>query len=642
MVGLYSRALTILTANDLRHRYGIREILQGASLAIEARERLGLVGRNGSGKTTLVRILADELTPDDGEVVTRAGLRVGYLAQEPRFGPGLTAVEAVLAGLEEWQAAIDRHAEISTRLEQGGEDLEPLLLAQADAATEVERLGGWEKRHEAAMVLGHVGVERIDAPVEPMSGGERRRVALARVLVSAPDLAILDEPTNHLDIAAIEWLERWLVERFDGALVMVTHDRYLLDRVASRTLEVEEGKVYSYDGGWGMYLEAKAERQAHAERVESNRRNFLRRELEWLRRTPQARTTKQKARIQRAEGVIAQGTRAAEREARIEFEHVRSGGTILEAEELAVDVPGRRLVEGLTLRLSKGERLGIVGPNGCGKTSLLRVLTGQVEPAAGRVTHGKNTRVAFLDQQRGGLRDGDTIFDNVADGRGHLELAGQTIEIRAYLERFLFSSHEQRKRVGDLSGGERARVALARTLRDGANVVVLDEPTNDLDVTTLAALEQSLLEYPGTLLVVTHDRWFLDRIATSVLAFEDGQVVQYPGGYSDYLARRKTKVAEASADSRPSPTPRKASPAPKSKTKSGLTWAEERELEGLLDRVEKAEERVTALEAEAGEPAFYQRSDAERRAFFEQLETARAEAEAMSERWAELEERRGE
>ncbi len=632
--------MTILTANELRLRYGVREILKGASLAIEGRERLGLVGRNGSGKTTLVRMLAGELQPDTGEVVRRVGLRVGYLAQEPHFEPGLTAVEAVLAGLPEWTAALERHAEVTGLLERGEQALEPLLAAQAAAAAEVERLGGWDKRHEATTVLSHVGVERLDGLVEPMSGGERRRVALARVLVAAPDLMILDEPTNHLDIGAIEWLERWLVERFDGALVLVTHDRYLLDRAVTRTLEVEDGMVYSYAGGWGMYIEAKAEREAHAERTEANRRNFLRREVEWLRRTPQARTTKQKARIDRAEAALSVRARPVDRDARIEIEHVRSGNTILEAEDLAVDVAGRRLVEGLTLRLSKGERIGIVGPNGCGKTSLLHVLTGQAEPAAGRVGLGKNTRIAFLDQQRGGLRDDDTVFDNVAEGGGHIELGGQPLEVRAYLERFLFSAQEQRKQVGLLSGGERARVALARTLRDGANVVVLDEPTNDLDVTTLAALEQSLVDYPGTLLVVTHDRWFLDRIATSVLVFEDGTIEQHAGGYSDYLERRRAKASEAVAEAAVKKAASKPEESSAPPAKRGLTWAERRELEGLLDRVDQAERKVAALEGELGEPAFYERPDAARREFFEQLELARAAANAVAERWAELEERR--
>jgi ATP-binding cassette subfamily F protein uup len=630
--------LTILAANDLRLRHGIREVLTGASLALEARERVGLVGRNGSGKTTLVRILAGELVPDAGEVVRRVGLRVGYLAQEPRLPPGLTAVEAVLSGLPEWQAALSRHTELSARLERGDGELAPLLAAQAAAAAEVERLGGWDKRHEAATVLAHVGVERIDAEVGPMSGGERRRVALARVLVAAPDLAVLDEPTNHLDIGAIEWLERWLVERMTGALVLVTHDRTLLDRVVGRTLEVEDGTVYAYDGGWREYLEAKAERQAHAERTEANRRNFLRRELEWLRRTPQARTTKQKARIDRAEAALASKPRAADRDARIELEHVRSGNVVLEAEGVDVEVAGRRLVRGLTLRLAKGERLGIVGPNGCGKTSLLRVLTGQAPAAAGTVTHGKNTRVAFLDQQRAILRDDATVLESVAEGGGSIELGGQSLVARAYLERFLFPPQDQRKRVGELSGGERARVALAAVLRHGANVVVLDEPTNDLDVATLAALEHALLDYPGTLLVVTHDRWLLDRIATAILVFEDGRVERHAGGYSDWLERRREPAPATAAKPATKPAAKPGAGAPPSKR--GLTWAEQRELEGLLDRVDESEREVAALEAELGEASFYARPEPERRAFLERLATAKAAAGAAAARWAELEERR--
>ena len=634
--------MTILTANGLRVSFGEREVLRGSTLALDAGERVGLVGRNGSGKTTLVRILAGEQEADDGEVVRRNGLRVGYLSQEPKFDDGHTAIDAALAGLTGWNAAVARHTEASAALERASDGFDALLEAQADAAAEVEKLGGWDLRHEAASMLSNLGVVQHDAQVSRMSGGERRRVALARVLVAQPELAILDEPTNHLDIAAIEWLEKWLIDRYRGALLMVTHDRFLLDRVVTRTLEVEQGEVYSYDGGWGLYLEAKAERAAHDERVESNRQRFLKRELEWLRRTPQARTTKQKARIQRAEAALAQDGPARDRQANIELDHVRSGRTILEAEEVAVDVPGRRLVEGLTLRLSEGERIGIVGPNGCGKTSLLRVLTGQAEPADGEVTRGKNTKIAYLDQQRGGLDDTKTIHESVAEDRSRIVLGGQEMDVRSYLERFLFSSHEQRKQVGVLSGGERARVALARTLRDQANVVVLDEPTNDLDVTTLASLEGALSTYPGTLLVVTHDRWFLDRIATSVLAFEDGVVTQYQGGYSDYLARiaaeKKAKAAAAAEES----APKRAAPAPaaKPKVKKSLTYAEEKELDGLLERVDEAESRVAALEAEVGNPAFYERSSDDQRAFLAQLETAKADAEALALRWAELEERR--
>jgi ATP-binding cassette subfamily F protein uup len=633
--------LNILTANGLRVSFGEREVLRGATMAIDAGERVGLVGRNGSGKTTLVRILSGDQESDDGEVVRRTDLRVGYLSQEPNFDPGHTALDAALSGLKGWTAAVARHTEVSAQLEQADADFDALLEAQANAAAEVEKHGGWDLRHEAASMLSNLGVDRHDSPVQHMSGGERRRVALARVLVAQPELAILDEPTNHLDIAAIEWLERWLIERYRGALLMVTHDRFLLDRVVTRTLEVEQGEVYSYDGGWGLYLEAKAERSAHAERVESNRQRFLKRELEWLRRTPQARTTKQKARIQRAEAALAEDGPARDRNATIELDHVRSGRTILEAEEVAVDVAGRRLLADLTLRLSEGERIGIVGPNGCGKTSLLRVLTGQADAAEGTVTRGKNTKIAYLDQQRGGLDDTKTIFESVAEDRSRIVLGGQEMDVRSYLERFLFSSHEQRKQVGVLSGGERARVALARTLRDQANVVVLDEPTNDLDVTTLASLEGALASYPGTLLVVTHDRWFLDRIATSVLAFDEGRVTQYQGGYSDYLARvAADKKARAAAEAEaPKSTPSKSPPEAKPK-KKGLTYAEEKELDGLLERVDAAESKVAAMEAEAGDAAFYERSDDDRKTFFETLETAKADAEALALRWAELEERR--
>ena len=641
--------MTILSAREIRRTYGIREVLCGANISIDEGERIGLVGRNGSGKSTLAKILAGAEEADAGEVVRRTELSVGYLAQEPEFDPGLRAVDAVLGGLGRWQAAIDRHAEVSSLLAgDPGARLDSLLREQAELAARIERLGGWDLSHEALALLAHVGIPDPEAMVDTMSGGERRRVALARLLVSSPDLAILDEPTNHLDLETVEWLEGWLANRFTGSLILVTHDRYLLDRVVTRTVEVENGQLHVYQGGWGMYLEAKAEREAHADRVDANRRNYLRRELEWLRKTPQARGTKQKARIDRVVAVRDQVGPKREVAARIELGHESVGSTILDAEGVAVEIGGKRLLSDVVLRLSKGERLGIVGPNGCGKTTLLRVLTGELEPAAGEVQLGKRTQIAFLKQSRGGLDDDASVFDNVGQGSSRVVLGDTELDLRSYLERFLFDSHSQRQKVGTLSGGERARVALAKTLRSGANLVILDEPTNDLDVMTLTALEEALLDYPGAVLVVTHDRWFLDRVASGLLVFDDGRLERHEGGWADYVDRRKQELRERDEQlaaarklgSAPAPTP---AAKPAAKPAAGarkLTYAETLELDGLLERVDGAEQAVSELEAELAGDGFYERSVGEQQAFFVRLEAARAEAAGLAERWTELEDRR--
>ena len=548
----------------------------------------------------------------------------------------------MLAGLADWQSAMDLYEEVAAALADeaiGDREQARLLAQQVDLTAQIDRLGGWEKRHEALALLGHVGIGEAlaNSSVDRMSGGERRRVALARVLVAAPDLAILDEPTNHLDLETIEWLERWLAERYTGALILVTHDRYLLDRVATRTLEVDEGVVYSYAGGWGRYLEAKAEREAHADRVEANRRNYLRRELDWLRRNPKARGTKQRARVGRIEAVRDQVGPKRERAAKIELGDAHVGRTILDADDLRVAVGGRTLAEGVTLHLSKGERLGIVGPNGCGKTTLLRTLIGAIEPEAGRVQLGKRTKIALLDQARGGLDDGASIFDNVGEGRATVTLGDHEMDLRTYLERFLFDSREQRRTVGTLSGGERARVALAKTLRDGANLVILDEPTNDLDVMTLTALEDALVDYPGALLVVTHDRWFLDRVATALLVFEGGRVVRHEGGWADYQARERVPAAATIVAPKSSEPAKGAERAKAPAEARKLTYGERLELEALLERVDEAEQKVAALEAEVAGAGFYERPVAEQQAVFAELERAKSDADALAERWAELE-----
>lgn len=638
--------MPIVDAQGLQRAYGAHTVLTAVDATIRTGERIGLVGSNGAGKSTLARILAGVETPDAGQVHYRRGAKVAYLAQVPDLDAQATALSVVLSGRAAWMDARVRHDAASQALAADGapERLNALLAEQARAAADLERLGGWEVGHQAEALLAHVGISRPDQRVGDMSGGEQRRVALAQLLMSAPDLAILDEPTNHLDVETIEWLERYLVGQFVGALLLITHDRYVLDRVVQRTWEIERGQLFSYAGGYASYLEGKAEREAHAERVEKNRQNFLRRELEWLRRSPKARTTKQKARIERAETAIGAPRPEQKAELSLSLAEARSGKTVLELRALTVDLAGRRLIDGLDLIVSKGERLGIVGRNGTGKTTLLRTILGELAPTSGELVLGKNVELAYLSQARDLLEPDKSVIENVAGGRLRIEYGGTDIDARGYLQRFFFYGQAQQQPVGALSGGERTRVALAKLLCREANLLVLDEPTNDLDVDTLFALEEMLLEFGGSALVVTHDRYFLDRIASGLLVADGrGHWLRYAGNYRDYLAQ---KALEKSED-RPAPAREKKSSDGSDKasrertraTKRGLTYAERLELEALPDQLDAAEKRARELEAALADPALYRERGDEVAPLRAELEAANAEVERLMARWEDLETR---
>ncbi len=629
--------MPVVSATEISRHYGVHRILDGASVTIQRGERVGMVGANGAGKSTLSRILAGLETPDSGSLTRRRDASILYLEQSPQLPDGTSARDVALGGLTEWCAARRRFDEVSETLaEAQGDALRAATEAQAAAADDLERLGGWELLHRADSILGHLGIADAQRDVGKMSGGEQRRVALARLLIARPDLAILDEPTNHLDVATVEWLERHLLEDFEGAVLLVTHDRYLLDRVADRTLEVGRGKVVSYAGGYETYLQARAERLAHEERTERNRQNFLRSELEWLRRQPKARTGKSKARVQRVLDAASQERAPEERVAQIAAAEARSGKTILEVEGAAIAAGDRVLAHSIDLFVTQGERIGVVGPNGCGKSTFLRCLVGEIEPTAGRVTRGANTRIAYLDQARSALDDEATVFENVIGDLATVRIGATDLTPRSYLERFLFDDAGQRSKVATLSGGERARVALAALLAQPANLMILDEPTNDLDIATLGALESFLLELGGTAIVVTHDRYFLDRIATSILAFEDDRLQRFHGAYSAYLAESalaKDTVSAAPAEvAKPSRTK---VPAP-----GKLSYREQRELESLPDEIESIEARVAELEKALADPATYAERGAEVPGLVEQLEGGKAEAERLLARWEELEIRR--
>jgi ATP-binding cassette subfamily F protein uup len=643
--------MPVIDCRELLKTYGDRTILAGVTLTVRRGERIGLIGHSGCGKSTLGRVLGGRESHDGGSISQRRGTRIDVLDQEPQLPSGQTARDVVLGSLVEWSAAKRQYDEFTAALsDMRGSDMDDLIHRQAAAGEEVERLGGWDRMHEAEAIIGHLGIRNPERRVETLSGGERRRVALARVLVGEPDLAILDEPTNHIDVATIEWLEDHLRERFRGAALLITHDRYVLDRVTTRTLELYAGEITSYDGGYAKYLEAKAERQAHADRSERNRQNFLRRELEWLRRGPKARGTKQKARVGRALEALAEDAPKRERTADLRAEAARQGKTILHVSNLALERAGRALIDTLDLDLAPGDRIGIIGPNGIGKTSLLLCLQGDLGARSGRVEIGSNTRIGYLDQCRGGLDDGETLRDAVVGDRNIIEIGGEQLHVGSYLERFLFDGAAQRKKVGVLSGGERSRVCLAKLLCEETNLLMLDEPTNDLDVSTLGALEAMLLEYRGSALIVSHDRWFLDRVATSILAFEDeGHVDLHRGNYSEYLEKRDRE--KRTAEERRRPAERRSAAAKGSRdlkadakgketAVKSLTFKERQELDGLFERIEAAEAEVEAIQARLADPATYRRRDVDLPLMGEQLEAARQLAGELLARWEELEARR--
>ncbi len=539
----------IFTMRDLRRFHPPdREVLKGINLSFFPGAKIGVIGANGSGKSSLLQIMAGADDGFTGEARLTPGFTVGYLPQEPVLDASKDVAGNVTDGVAAIKALLDRFEEVCTAMGEPDADFDKLLTEQAQLQDRIDAAGAWDLDRKLEIAMDALRLPAADAEVGTLSGGERRRVALCRLLLSSPDLLLLDEPTNHLDAESVAWLERTLKE-YPGTVVAVTHDRYFLDNVAEWILELDRGFGIPWQGNYTSWLEQKQARLAGEEKADRARQRTLARELEWVRMSPRARQSKGKARITAYHALVVEAEAAAsesERGDKLEISippGPRLGDVVVEARSITKGFGDRLLVEDLSFLLPPGGIVGVIGPNGAGKTTLFRLIVGTETPDAGELHSGETVRLAYVDQSRETLTAGNTVFEEVAGGQDRIVVGGRELHGRAYLASFGFKGSDQQKKVGDLSGGERNRVHLAKVLRSGGNVLLLDEPTNDLDVDTLRALEDAILAFPGCAVIISHDRWFLDRVATHVLAFEgDSQVRWWEGNFSDYEADRRRRL----------------------------------------------------------------------------------------------------
>ncbi|KAF0222535.1 MAG: putative ABC transporter ATP-binding [Rhodospirillaceae bacterium] len=524
---------------------GGKEIMKGLTLSFLPGAKIGVLGVNGAGKSTLLKIMAGIDKEYGGEAWAAEGVKIGYLAQEPHLDPAKNVLDNVMEGVGETKALLDRFNEVSAKFgeEMSDDEMNDLITEQAELQEKIDHLDAWDLERKVEIAMDALRCPPPDWSVDKLSGGEKRRVALCRLLLSHPDMLLLDEPTNHLDAESVSWLERFLRD-YNGTVVMITHDRYFLDNVTGWILELERGHGIPYEGNYTNWLEQKEKRLQQEEREETARQRAIRDELEWVRASPKARQTKSKARINAFEDLVAKSQEKATGPAVISVPPgPRLGGKVIEADNVSKAFGDNLLYENLSFRLPPGGIVGIIGPNGAGKTTLFRMITGQEQPTTGTFTVGETVVLGYVDQSRDSLDPDKTVFQEISDGQEEIDLGRRKINSRAYAGLFNFKGADQQKKVGVLSGGERNRVHLAKMLSRPANVILLDEPTNDLDVETLSALEDALAEFPGCAVVISHDRFFLDRIATHILAFEgDSQVVWFEGNYQDYEADRKRRL----------------------------------------------------------------------------------------------------
>jgi ATP-binding cassette subfamily F protein uup len=623
---------TILNATDVTVRYNERAVLDAATLAIDEGQRIGLVGRNGCGKTTFLKILTGLQSPDAGTVTRRRDLVMSYLSQDFMLDPALDVRGNVRAGA---QHVLDFIAEF--------ESLPADSKRHEELEQRIQSLEGWtvDSRIEAA--LSHLNCPPGDRNIATLSGGEKRRVALARAIVSRPDFLLLDEPTNHLDPESIEWVAEFL-ENFDGTFLVVTHDRYFLDRVVNRMVELCDGKFWWHDGNYTDYLLDKAERQAADAIVEHKRQMFLRKELEWVRTGPRAQRSKAKNRFDRYYETAAQDGPAVEADMELVIPPPpQLGNRTVEVSNLGIELGGRTLFSGFTFNFENGRRFGVCGRNGLGKTTLLKIIIGQLAPTEGTVKSGPLTKFNYVDQARLQLNDNRTVLDEACDGTEFVLWGESRISVRSYLKRFLFADDRILTQVRKLSGGERSRLLLAKILKAGGNFLILDEPTNDLDLPTLRVLEEALIAFPGVVCVVSHDRYFLNRVCTDILAFEgDGKIRHSVGDYDYYLEKKQRAATLAARESAAIASLNKSAAlareaGPKTAKPRKLSFKEQRELEGMESLIQDVDAEIARIEALFAQPDFHRTHGPQTSQLTADLAAAKKRLPHLYARWEELE-----
>jgi len=538
--------MTIFTLRSLKKDFGIKEIFKDASFSLNEGDKVGLIGTNGSGKSTLLKMIAGLEPIDSGEIWVNSGAKVVYLPQQPELDESHTVLEQVFADSGEQMALVREYEELSDQLEHGG-DTEKLIARLSSVSQQMEAAGAWDLETNAKIILTKLGIQDFDAKIGNLSGGYRKRIALAAALLSEPDVLLMDEPTNHLDALSVEWLQSYL-SRYRGALLLITHDRYFLDRVTNRILEIDRGDLYAYSGNYGYYLEKKAEAEETAASSQRKHTGVLRRELEWLKRGPKARSTKQKARIDRIREMQGQEFKQAQGKVEISTASRRIGKKVIELTNIAKSYNGRTIINDFTYTFNPEDRIGIIGSNGAGKSTLMDIITGRVQPDTGKVDIGSTIHIGYFDQHSEdiSLNENQRVIEYLKSVAELVKTAdGSVITASQMLERFLFPPNQQYSPIHKLSGGEKRRLFLLRVLMSAPNVLILDEPTNDLDVQTLAVLEEYLEDFNGCVIVVSHDRYFLDRTVDTIFAFESGgNLRQYPGNYSVYLDYKKAQEEE--------------------------------------------------------------------------------------------------